>query len=213
MQLFNKYQVWVVNTASKAELYLWDNWKHLYPLVDKLVSLSPAKAFIRTRQAAEYKNKWLGFGRMSWSKDNNAKWTRRYRENESEGSSVRFFDTEIWARDWNQVDKTGIFPDVYVRLFNEPGSQITKEGLIVAIRRSIADKNTAAIQSVLADIAKRIPDSTSASVTRSWGPGSGFVNHIQDMNNYELELIVKGHVKPSLMRRLRSLIKSKKIDS
>ncbi len=211
MQLFNKYRVWVVSTASEAELYLWDNWKHLYPLVDRLVSLSPAKAFIRTRQAVDHKNEWLGFGRMAWSKDNNAKWTTRYRENASEGSSVRFFDTEIWAPDWNQVDKTGAFPDVYVRLYNEPASQITKEGLIVAIRKSIADKNTAAIESVLADIAKLIPNCTLARVTRSWGPGAGFVNHIQDMNNYELELIVKGELTPSLTGRIWALIKSKKI--
>jgi hypothetical protein len=71
--LFNRYQLWVVNTTSEAQLYLWANWKHLFPLVDRLVSMSPAKGFIRTRQTMEDRNKWLGFGRMSWSIEDNEK--------------------------------------------------------------------------------------------------------------------------------------------
>lgn len=207
--LFNKYQLWVVSTTFEAQLYLWNNWKYLFPLVDALVLLSPAKASIRTFQAIEHKHGWLGFGRMSWSKENNEKWTKKYRENESDRSGVRFFNTEIWAPDWNQAYKTGIPPDIFIRLYNEPESQIAREGLIVAIKKRIAEKNAATIEPAIADISKGIPSSTVASITRSWFPGAGFGNRVEDMNPHELEMIVKGNVTPSLARRFQSIFKSK----
>lgn len=213
MQWASKYRLWVVNTASEAQLYLWDNWKYLFPLVDTLVSLSPAKAFMRTRQAIEHNNAWLGFGRMSWDKENNEKWTRQHRENESKGHAIRFFNTEIWAPDWNQVDRTGISPDIYVRLYNEPDSQITREGLIIAIKKAIVQKSTAAIEPVVIDISKTVPESTLISIDRSWGPGSGFVNHIQDMNNWELKKVLENRDRPSLVARILSIFNGKRIDA
>ncbi len=211
--LLGKYRLWVVNTASEAQLYLWDNWKNLFPLVDTLISLSPAKAFIRTQQAIQHQNAWLGFGRMSWDKENNEKWTKQYRENKSNGHGVRFFNTEIWAPDWNQVEKTGTYPDIYVRLYNEPDSQITREGLIIAIKKAIVEKNTGAIEPVIAAISKTVPHSTVTSITRSWGPGSGFVNHIQDMNNWELKRVLEDRDRPSLVVRILSIFSGKRIDA
>jgi hypothetical protein len=117
---------------------------------------------------------------------------------------VRFFDTEIWAPDWNQVDKTGITPDIFIRLYNEPDSHIAREGLVVAIKKSVGEKNSEAIESVIADISRRMPNASVARITRSWWRGSGFSNQIQDMNNYELEAIVRGHTKPTLAGRVRS---------
>jgi hypothetical protein len=209
----SKYQLWVVHTAAEAQLYLWEKWKYLLPLVDTLVSLSPAKAFMRSRQAIESENAWLGFGRMSWDKENNEKWTRLHKENESKGRGVRFFNTEIWAPDWNQVEKTGVFPDIYVRLYNEPDSRITREGLIIAIKHAIVEKNTAAIEPVIADISRTVPHSTVISITRSWGPGAGFVNHIQDMNNWELKTILEDRDRPSLAVRILSIFSGKRTDA
>lgn len=207
--LFNKYQLWVVSTTSEAQLYLWNNWKYLFPLVDTLVLLSPEKASIRTFQAIEHKHGWLGFGRMSWNIENNEKWTKKYRGNEPNITCVRFFDTQIWAPDWNQACKTGIPPDIFIRLYNEPERKIAREGLIVAIKKRIAEKNAATIESAIADISKSIPDSTVASIARSWFPGAGFDNRIEDMNSHELEMIVKGNVTPSLSQRFQSILRSK----
>ena len=198
-----------MSTTAEAQLFLWDNWRCLFPLVDRLVALSPAKPSIRTHQAYEHKHGWLGFGRMSWSKENNEKWTKRYRENENNGSGVRFFDTQIWAPDWNHADKTGIPPDLFIRLYNEPESRIAKEGLIVAIKKAIAEKNAAVIDPVIADISRRVPDSTVKRITRSWFSGAGFGNRIEDMNPHELEMIVKGNVTPSLAHRFQSILRSK----
>jgi hypothetical protein len=213
MQIFNKYRLWVVNTACESQLYLWKNWKHLFPLIDTLVTLSPAKAFIRSGQSMERENRMLGFGRMPWSKENNEKWTKKYREDKFKHFDVMFFDTEVWAPDWNQVDNIGIPPDIFIRLYNEPRSEIAREGLIVAIKKSIADKNAAAIEPVIADISRRVQDSTVANITRSWFPGVGFDNRIQDMNPFELEMVLRGNVKPSLAHRIQSILKSKKTDA
>lgn len=208
--LFNKYQLWVVSTAFEAQLYLWENWKSLFPLADALISLSPANASIRTFQSIEHKDGWLGFGRMPWSKENNEKWTKKYRENEANGIVIRFFETQIWAPDWNQVDKTGMPPDIFIRLFNEPQSRIAREGLIVAIKKAIAERNSAVIMHAIEDISRMVQDSTVTSITRSWYPGACFGNQIQDMNPSELEMIVKGNTKPSLTHRIQSIFKSKK---
>jgi hypothetical protein len=66
-------------------------------------------------------------------------------------------------------------------------------------------KNAAAIESVIADISRRVPDSTVKKITRSWFAGGGFGNRIEDMNPQELEMIVKGNVTPSLAQRFRSV--------
>ena len=177
--------------------------------MDRLVALSPAKASIRTRQAYEQVHGWLGFGRMLWNRENNEKWATKYRENENNGPNVRFFDTQIWAPDWNHVDRTGIPPDLFVRLYNEPDSRIAREGLIVAIKKTIAEKNAAEIEAGIADISGRVPDSTVNRIMRSWFPGAGFGNRVEDMNPHELEMIVKGNVTPSLARRVQSILRSK----
>lgn len=198
-----------MSTTFDARLYLWDNWRVLFPLIDRLVGLSPAKAFIRTYQAYEPGHGWLGFGRMSWNRENNEKWAKKYRANEDKEPDVRFFDTQIWAPDWNHAEKTGIAPDLFVRLFNEPDSRIAKEGLIVAIEKTIAEKNTAAIESIVADVSRIVPDSTVKRITRSWFAGAGFVNRIEDMNPQELEKIVQGNWTPSFAYRLWSILRSK----
>ncbi len=196
-----------MSTPSEAQLYLWENWKCLFPLMDRLVALTPARTSIRTHQAYEQEHGWLGFGRMSWNRENNEKWAKKYLENENNGPSVRFFDTQMWAPDWNHVDKTGIPPDLFIRLYNEPESRIAREGLIVAIKKAIAEKNAAEIEAVIADISGKVPDSTVKRITRSWFSGAGFGNRIEDMNPHELEMIVKGNVTPPLVHRFMSILK------
>lgn len=177
--------------------------------MDRLVALSSAEASIRTHQAYEQENRWLGFGRMTWNKENNEKWAKKYLENKNSKSGVLFFDTEIWAPDWNCVYKTGVPPDLFIRLYNEHGSRVAGEGLIVAIKKGIAEKNAEEIRAVISDISGMVPDSTVNSAVRSWFPGSGFVNRIEDMNPHEIKMIVEGKVPPPLAHRLQSILRGK----
>ena len=128
---YKRYRLWVINTDKEAFLYKWDNWKLLMPSIDKLLKLTKEKAFIRTNQSFEFENKWLGFGRMTWDEENNVKWTTKYRTADNE-SRLQFFGTEIWAPDWNEFVKSGVPPDIFVKLYNIPNSQTTRQGLIIA---------------------------------------------------------------------------------
>jgi len=186
---YRRYKVWVINTNKEAFLYKWDNWKLLMPSIDKLLALTKEKAFIRTNQSFEFESRWLGFGRMTWDEDNNIKWTTRYRTADNE-SRLQFYDTEIWAPDWNAFTKTSMPPDIYVKLYNMPNSQTTKEGLIIAIPRRTSLNNRQVIETELSRLKKLIPDSTLTMITRFWFPWFKFVNNIEDMNPHELEKIV-----------------------
>ena len=191
--LNKKYQLWVINTSDEAQLYIWDNWKLIFPLIDTLVNLSSEKAYIRTNQALEHKNDWLGFGRMVWNKSNNEKWTKKYRENEYANEKVTFYDTQIWAPDWNQCFKSNITSDIFIYLYHYPNEnvKITKEGLVIAMPVKIYNMNIGLIESVLNKLLNIIPNSTLAYTTRSWRPSNGYPNHIEDINNWELERVLK----------------------
>jgi hypothetical protein len=187
---YKRYRLWVINTDKDAFLYKWDNWKLLMPSIDKLLRLTKEKAFIRTNQSFEFENKWLGFGRMTWDEENNIKWTTKYRTTENE-SRLQFFGTEIWAPDWNEFIKSGVPPDIFVKLYNIPNSQTTRQGLIIAIPRRLSLRQKEMIETELTRLTKLIPNSTLTMTTRLWHPWFKFVNNIEDMNPHELEKIVK----------------------
>jgi hypothetical protein len=79
------------------------------PSLDKLLALTKEKAFIKTSHSFEFENKWLGFGRMIWSEENNKKWTTKFRTPENE-SRLKFFDTEVWSPDWHEVERSACLP-------------------------------------------------------------------------------------------------------
>lgn len=64
-------KVWVINTESDAQLYIWENWKTIYPELDSLLKLATNQAYIRTFQSFEFENRWLGFGRTKLNEENN----------------------------------------------------------------------------------------------------------------------------------------------
>lgn len=190
---YRRYRLWVINTNKEAFLYKWENWKLLMPSIDKLLSLTKDKAFIRTRQIFESENKWLGFGRMTWNEENNIKWTTKYRTSDNE-SQLKFLGTEISAPDWNEFIKSGVPPDIFVKLYNIPNSQTTRQGLIIAIARRLSLHQKDMIETELMRMLKLIPDSTLTMTTRLWYPWFRFDNNIEDMNPHELERIIKGVV-------------------
>jgi hypothetical protein len=163
------------------------------PSIDKLLGLTKEKAFIRTNQSFEFENKWLGFGRMTWDEENNFKWTTKYRTTDNE-SRLQFFWTEIWAPDWNEFIKSGVPPDIFVKLYNIQNSQTTRQGLIIAIPRRLSLRQKEIIETELTRLTKLIPDSTLTMTTRLWHPWFKFDNNIEDMNSHELEKISKGAV-------------------
>lgn len=187
---YRRYRLWVINTNKETFLYKWDNWKLLMPSIEKLLTLTKEKAFIKTSQSFKFENKWLGFGRMPWSEESNIKWTTKYRTLENE-SRLQFYDTEIWAPDWNVMDGRNLPPDIYIRLYNI-GFKSVMEGLIIAIPRRIAVKQKELVDSELEQLTKLIPNSSLTMITRLWYPWMKFDNEIRDMNPQELEIIING---------------------
>lgn len=188
--LFRKYRLWVINTPAEAQLYLWINYKLLYPHIDALLSVSRAKAFIRSSQSIEGKNGWLGFGRMAWTKENNEKWTKKYRMNKRSDENIEFFETQIWAPDWNNYCNTGVPPDVFIEIYNFQNDTTIREGVIVAIPDRIYKKHTNQIDIAIDEITKAIPEPTLSTTFRSWSPDGGFPNQIQDINNWEIAKVI-----------------------
>jgi hypothetical protein len=128
---------------------------------------------------------------MTWDEENNQKWTTKYRTTENE-SRLQFFGTEIWAPDWNKFNDSGMPPDIFIKLYNNPTSQKAKEGLIIAIPRQLSLKHKDIIESELQRLIKLIHGSKLTMTTRRWQPWFRFVNNIDDMNPQELEKIIEG---------------------
>ena len=185
----NRYELWVINTRSKVEIYLWKNWKSISPNIDKLIRLSENQPYIRTFQSFG-ENKWLGFGRMKWNEENNLKWTKKYRSKEYNDKELQFLGTEIWTPDWNQCYKTGKTPEIFIQVYHYPNLEKIREGIVIAIPQRIVNKNESIIKSSLEKIMEKIPNSTLSKIKRYWNPGFKFVNRIEDINNWELEKIV-----------------------
>ena len=196
VQLINIYRdrtriLWVINTPSDAHLYLWENWKYIFPLINALVKLSSSKAFIRTNQALDHQSNWLGFGRMIWNQENNEKWTKKYREDQYADAQVTFHNTQIWAPDWNKHNETSIPPDNFVHLYNIPNDDILKEGIVISMAQRTYTNNRSVVEPALDKLLNIIPNSTLAKTSRSWGPSKGFPNQIQDINNWELKRVLE----------------------
>jgi len=189
---YRKYMVWVINTKTEPSLYLWDNWKLLFPALDILISLTKEQAFIRTFQSYKYENRWLGFGRMKWNEENNIKWTTKYRNGNIENKLPDFSHTEIWAPDWNRVCDESMPPDVFVQLYYFPTLENIREGLVIAIPKSLYKRNIILVDSALTNLMNDISGSTISTSTRSWWSGWKTSNEIGDIGNQEIEKIVKG---------------------
>lgn len=189
---YRRYKLWIINTQTVANLYLWEKWKLLLPSLDILINLTTEPAFIRSYQSYEFENRWLGFGRMKWNEENNIKWTTKYRNGNIGDKTPDFSHTEIWAPDWNQVCDKDMPPDIFVQLYNFPTLEKIKEGIVIAMPKSIYNKNKILVDSELTKLINRIPGSTISTSTRSWWPGWKIRNHIGDINNQEIEKIVEG---------------------
>lgn len=190
--IFGKpYKVWVINTKVEVSLFTWENWKHIYLIVDQLLAIVDSKADIRTFQSFESENRWLGFGRMSWNEESNKKWTSKYRSKEYVKPNLLFYNTEIWSPDWNYCLKANRTPDIFINVYCTDFASL-KEGLLIAIPKPIAKKNEALISSSILSIQKLIAGSTLSSVDRYWTQSKNFPNHLHHINPHELMDIVSG---------------------
>lgn len=187
---YRRYKVWVINTKKPVELYIWDNWKHLCPSIDTLLTFTNEQAFMRSYQLYDSENRWLGFGRMPWGEECNKKWTTQYKNEAGTKAKLSFHQTEIWAPDWNKVSKENIPPDVFIKLYHHPSIESIKEGLVVVIPNNIYKRNKTLADAALAALTTAIPDATLTSISRFWQPFGKFVNNIHDMNPSELQKIV-----------------------
>jgi hypothetical protein len=186
----NRYRLWVINTTSQAFLYTWERWSLLLPGMDSIVKPSKDLAYIRTFQCFEPENKWLGFGRMQWSEENNRKWTAKYRSEEYSAKTWAFFNTQIWAPDWNLCYDKGITPQLFIMVYHYPTLEKIREGIVIAFPKKIAEKNAVIITSNLKNLLSLIPGATLSAVNRSWTSCRKFPNRIEDINSWELEKLI-----------------------
>jgi hypothetical protein len=126
---------------------------------------------------------------MQWTDESNIKWTTRYRNSNSE-NQPEFYNTEIWAPDWNSISKTGMPPDVYINLYNYPEINEIREGLIIALPCSLYKKNKKLVDSILNQIASQIPDSRIHKTKRDWWGRTVSRNNVEDLNPQELKTII-----------------------
>jgi hypothetical protein len=185
-----KYKVWVINTTTKSEIYLWKNWKSILPSINELVNLSQHQAYLRTFQSIEFENRRLGFGRMKWNKENNIKWTTKFRTKEYEKKNLKFDNTEIWAPDWNYCYREGKQPEIFINVYHFPNIEKIQEGILIAIPNKIAKRNKELLENKLNQILAAIPHSNLSLISRRWMPNRKFPNRIEDMNPQELTKIV-----------------------
>ncbi|MDR1698267.1 MAG: hypothetical protein LBR75_00370 [Prevotellaceae bacterium] len=164
-------------------------WQRLFPMLDAIVKLSRQDAFIKTDQSIVGTNKWLGFGRMKWNFDNNKKWTTKYLEG-TDKREITFFDTEIWAPDWNYCCDKGITPDIFIKLCNNEVAEVAKESLVIAVSPKLDYKYRSLIESEVNRMARLIPDATISIATRRWSGGWKIGNGIGDMNIQELQEMI-----------------------
>lgn len=190
--IYEKYRLWVINTQTESDLFLWENWKKLFPALDTLIHLTTKQAYIRSFQMPETGSRWLGFGRMRWNEKNNILWTTKYQDPVKRKKDLLFNSTEIWAPDWNSVCDENIPPDVFIQLYHYPEIPEIREGLIIALPRSIYKQNGIKVDTALKLLSKDIPDSTVTTLTRFWKPVWRIGNEIGDMNPQELQKIVHG---------------------
>lgn len=189
--LGKKYRVWVVNTKKDFPLFTWENWKHIYPLISQLLELVDDRAYIRTFQSFENENRWLGFGRMSWSEENNVKWTSKYRKEEYGERELTFFSTEVWAPDWNECLHANRRPNIFVNIYHLNFEDL-RHGLLIAIPLRIVKKHEDFISARISAIQQVVDGSAVSLIDRYWTPGRQFPNHMDDMNPHELMKIIQG---------------------
>ncbi|MES2381174.1 MAG: hypothetical protein V4538_09040 [Bacteroidota bacterium] len=188
---YRRYRLWVINTPTEANLYLWDKWNLLMPAINKLVNITKEEAFIRSFQSYEQENSWLGFGRMPWNEDNNIKWTTKYRNIASEDKILNFFSTEVWAPDWNKVSKENIPPDIFIKLYNYSNAQTVKEGFVIAMPKAMYKKNKTLVDVEITKLVNHIPNASLNTLTRLWQPVWKFSNRIENINFHEIQEIIK----------------------
>ncbi len=185
-----KYKVWVINTPEKVNLYLWENWKNIFPIIDSLVKISNKKSFIRTSQSYQYENEWLEFGRMIWNKENNLKWTTKYRTDQTNTNKLEFYSTEVCSPDWDYYYSTGKNPDIYINIYHYDRIENLKEGILIAMPKKTANNHNELIEESIKQLNELITNSVVSIEERNWTPGKKYPNRIENMNPQELKKLI-----------------------
>lgn len=191
-RFWGSYKVWVVHSAAPINIYEWENWRKLMPMIAALLSLSREKAHIRSFQAYEHKNGWLGFGRLPWSVESNRRWTTKYLEGPRDHGEVQFLGTEVWAPDWNSGIRKGRSADIFIKVFGDTGVEGLKNGLVIAMRMHLFKENEMLVRADLEKLLSAAPGYTLSSTVRHWkGSSWRLTNDIMDMNGQEMRQIIQ----------------------
>jgi hypothetical protein len=151
----------------------------MFKALNPVIGLSPAKAAIKTHQSLPGSSSWLGFGRMIWNAKSNEKWTEKYATEER----LKFFDTQVWAPDWNTVWKQGLPPDVFLHVQRHQHGNIS-QAVTLAVREPLYTANLSLIRGAVESVARAAPDTKQyfgylpwAEEVREWGYSHSFSDH------------------------------------
>jgi hypothetical protein len=183
-----KYIVININSTSDIQFNDWNYWKNIYIIFDYILNKLELnqKSYIRSFQSFKTESNWLGFGRMKWSKENNQKWTQKYKSEEYSNKVLEFFDTEIWSPDWNDFDKTGNSPKFFSKVYHENENK----GIVLALDIRLYESNTEIIEKSIQEIQKIIPNSSLNIFKRNWKPSAGFYNNLIDITYIEIQKVI-----------------------
>ncbi|HEY5722337.1 MAG TPA: DUF4304 domain-containing protein [Allosphingosinicella sp.] len=162
-----RMRIGVVIGGLEPELWRWENWRKIVPVMDALVSRLPRPVSILSGQMYEDgTGKQLPFGRMPWGEAGNRKWTTKYIE-EGEGP-VTFSQTEFWSPSRSEWAEKGGAPDFYARLDRDPYGEV--QGFILALRRDVLRMEgvAEAADRTLAAVAEALPGSRTVINDRGW---------------------------------------------
>lgn len=77
---------------------------------------------------------------MSWSEENNVKWTSKYRKEEYSERELTFFSTEVSAPDWNECLHANRRPNMFVNIYHLNFEDL-RHKLLIAIPLRLVKKH------------------------------------------------------------------------
>lgn len=146
----------------------WDVWKKLFNPIDKILALSKEQTSIHSFQSRPESPTWLGFGRMSWTLENNKKWCCKYQTGKYSDGATRFSNTQIWASSRNLVHKGKAPLDVFIKTDDAKFSRGTRQTLLIAINDNFAKKHELQLNEYSNEISSILPNTQKLKTKRGW---------------------------------------------
>lgn len=186
-----KYTVWfILVDTSVFKIHDWEIWKAYYLALDPMLSKLNPQTEIRTFQTHKWIWWWLPFGKMHWNRENNIKWTSKFKKGWRKRKSLEFFNTEVLSPDYYSCEKSKTFPKVYLRIdegLNEYWKQPYNASILIAIKQRSVDKNWSLLVEELFKIKTSIALVEGEKYWgKKWNQGEGYCDAIPYLHVYAI---------------------------